>query len=378
MPAPVQIYRPQPNVYYQQQTMPQLRGNGKVKHQKQKDVRQQIPVWGDVFPRNYGQQRSAEVHQRNAERKANKQAEKAYKQEQKAIARYREAPRYYQAPQYRPQYQQAVPQYYEYRQPQYEDRARQYARPNRYYGQPSYPEPGYSQQYNAQPYYPQPYDFSGPVYRSQEYTPYYGDGYDSADNGFDVQDVLRDIIFSVLSGGGLDSLGGLPGAYLGNGSYGQFLPSYSSYGTRFPAASQYSYAASGRRYADDSPYDGYVGPDAYYPLQILSGGAGDGGMFREMFSELLAVGYDEGYRQGLAARRTVNRRDAYFNDPYAYDNEFCSPYSTSLGDNRQFLSQGYELGYEDALNGLRDYEQMGESGDIDLLSILLGVASQVM
>jgi hypothetical protein len=95
-----------------------------------------------------------------------------------------------------------------------------------------------------------------------------------------------------------------------------------------------------------------------------------------MFTHLLAIGYEQGYHEGLAARR-LKERDRVFYDPYSYDNISFDPYSVSLGDNRRCLSQGYELGYDDAINRIGAYDRF-EEGEVDLVSLLIGTVSQLI
>lgn len=52
-------------------------------------------------------------------------------------------------------------------------------------------------------------------------------------------------------------------------------------------------------------------------------------------------------------------------------------YSATLGQNRQLLGEGYNLGYQDAMNGREDYDPATE-GNVDLISLLLnGALSRV-
>jgi hypothetical protein len=122
-------------------------------------------------------------------------------------------------------------------------------------------------------------------------------------------------------------------------------------------------------------YDDQYAYGEQLPLDLLMSDRGIGN--RGMYSQLLAVGYEQGYQDGLAARRTRARQQAFY-DPYAYNNELYDPYSESLGDNRRCLSQGYELGYQDAFNNVNDYEQYAANGDVDLVSLLIGTVSQLI
>ena len=89
------------------------------------------------------------------------------------------------------------------------------------------------------------------------------------------------------------------------------------------------------------------------------------------FGQLLASGYDQGYSDGLYARRE-NFGDRYYYDPYVYAEIGYDPYSYSLGENRHCLSEGYQLGYRDALNGTGGRYDPLNDGNVDLISLLLG------
>ena len=94
-----------------------------------------------------------------------------------------------------------------------------------------------------------------------------------------------------------------------------------------------------------------------------------GGFASQLIGNFLAQGYDQGFLAGRDARR--NRiDDNNYNDPYAYEGGLYDPYSATLGENRRTLSEGYELGYRDALSGRNDYDPQSE-GNVDLVSLLL-------
>jgi hypothetical protein len=114
--------------------------------------------------------------------------------------------------------------------------------------------------------------------------------------------------------------------------------------------------------------DSYYGPLPYGDLQDIYSGGIEG----ELIQRALGVGYYQGLLEGQLARRR-GWGDRYYCDPYAYEQAIYDPYSTSLGENRRYFSEGYELGYEDALRGNDEFD-LAQGGDIDLVSLLLGSA----
>lgn len=78
--------------------------------------------------------------------------------------------------------------------------------------------------------------------------------------------------------------------------------------------------------------------------------------------------YRRGYQEGFAA----GQNSAYYNDPYVMQNGGYYPYSVSLNQQRELLSEGYERGYADAMNGSGGYYyDDGYAGSGDLVGILL-------
>ncbi len=90
-----------------------------------------------------------------------------------------------------------------------------------------------------------------------------------------------------------------------------------------------------------------------------------------LFGNFLTQGYDQGFLAGQSARE-YGDNDGNYVDPYSYQGVY-DPYSASLGQNRQLLSEGYALGYQDALNGRQDYDPASD-GNTDLVSLLLNSA----
>lgn len=182
--------------------------------------------------------------------------------------------------------------------------------------------------------------------------------------------LFRNLIFAVLAG--LDDNGEGRYRYVPYDSNGYSSPSIGYMNRDYEAA--YSYAA------DPTSFDPYFYDDPSYaevlPMQYFTDRQPGGELFRKIFTQLLAVGYDQGYMDGLAALES-EEKDRVLYDPYAYENESLGPYSVSLGDNRRCLNEGYELGYQDAINKIDDYEQFDDQG-VDLVSVILGTVSQLI
>jgi hypothetical protein len=148
-----------------------------------------------------------------------------------------------------------------------------------------------------------------------------------------------------------------------------------------PEYSYTSYGYSEPYYAD---YED-IGLPSYYAdglgLPLLSDSS-TGGIIGRLFSELIAFGYNEGYQDALYARASGQRNRFYYEDPYdpyiLVDEEVVqdigyNPYSC-IAEDRRYVSQGYELGYRDALYGTTDYDPYYDGGNIDLVSALIGAS----
>jgi len=321
------------------------RGDREARKQRQYDDSQRVwqrqAPWNYDRPRdygqfrNYGQYRSNEVHIRNAERKAWKDEEKALRYDRSYDSPYR-ADRYYRDNGF-------------YRNNGYYRDNRQY-RDSRYYGNNGYdyeyPQQtratvlrsliasvlGSNTRYNNDYYYSQ----AQPVYYTNQYYPVnYGSGY-----------------------------------------YNTY-PQYQSYAI---APSYYSYQPYGYSYAPQYSNNYYSGYGDNVLFSDYSSSLFGGGIVQQIFSNLLALGYEQGYTRGLQARR-AGYGDRYYYDPYDYGDAGYISYSNTLGENRRCLSDGYELGYRDAL-----YNQRGvfgnqnidpyENTNVDLVSVLIGSALQ--
>ncbi len=201
-----------------------------------------------------------------------------------------------------------------------------------------------------------------PIYRSVYYS-YSTNRWEDWRDG-----LLRSVIGSVFNqDGGYDTYQ----SYAPQSGYRQvYQPSY--YGGQ-----DYS------PYVDDRyQYSTAYADNPYYSDDVVNnlgfGGSDFGGIVSRIFTELLAVGYNDGIEAGRYARSLGYRDDQNYYDPYdpnvysdvSFDNVDYNPYSCRA-ENRRYLSEGYELGYQD---GLRDADGRSglDGGAVDLVSMLLG------
>ncbi len=159
--------------------------------------------------------------------------------------------------------------------------------------------------------------------------------------------------------------------------YYNTYPQYQSYAV---APTYYSYQPYGYTHAPQYTDPYYSGNGDNRMFSNYSDSGFGGGFVQQIFGNLLAQGYDQGYVQGLNARR-AGYGDRYYYDPYDYgDNGYVS-YSNTLSENRRCLSDGYELGYNDALynqramSGSQDYDPY-QNTNADLVSVLIGSVLQ--
>ena len=120
-------------------------------------------------------------------------------------------------------------------------------------------------------------------------------------------------------------------------------------------------------------YDAMYSPDYYSyaadPYSYFTDRWTGNDYLRQTYGQLITLGYEEGLADGLAAR-TAGYEEEYFVDPYVYEEEIYDPYSVSLGENRRCLSDGYSLGYYDALNNEADHVPY-EASQMDVVSIFI-------
>jgi hypothetical protein len=229
----------------------------------------------------------------------------------------------------------------------------------------------YTPAYTAYDYY---YPDTFPVYRTYVYDqPYYGYG-----GGSDWKSLLfRSVIAAFFSNG--DNVGYYDPyprytTYYDNGYYG-YIPAYrysEPYYT-FGNTPSYTYYEPAAYYGYDQ-YADYGVPSDYigYPtfpyndmVTLYSGGLG-----AELIQRALSTGYYQGLLEGQMARRR-GWDDEHYDDPYLYEATIYDPYSSSMGDCRRYMSEGYEMGYADGLRG-QDEFYVARGGDVDLVSLLIG------
>ncbi len=213
--------------------------------------------------------------------------------------------------------------------------------------------------------------YSAPMYGNNN--GYYANQADY-DRGSSWKSQILPMLIANIFGG--NSFGDSSGSF--NGGYPDQRYSRSNvnpydYQDRQPAyAYQPSYSNGG--YDDQYSYDqpGFDSGSVLSSLpiaEIIEQYTGENEFVSGLIGTFLSQGYDQGMLDGQAARQ-YGYTDAQYNDPYTDQNGVCDPYSVSLGENRRYLSEGYEQGYRDALEGNEDYIP-GNAGNADLVGVLL-------
>ncbi|MEO7672797.1 MAG: hypothetical protein ABIU09_01815, partial [Pyrinomonadaceae bacterium] len=156
-------------------------------------------------------------------------------------------------------------------------------------------------------------------------------------------------------------------SYDRGGSYNEVPRFIRSYGTPYGDEYQPEYGDDGSRFGGNSAIGGLL--NSLPIAELLERYTGGNEFVSGLIANFLAQGYDQGYVAGQSARRNRSG-EGYFQDPYVTEDGIYDPYSSSMGENRQILSEGYELGYQDALQGRNDYDPQ-DDGNVDLVSLLL-------
>ncbi len=365
-------------------------GKGNKKEKRNDDRRQyeyrndqrQVPSYGGWVPP--GQIRSQEVHRRNDERKALKNEQKYERKLDKNERKLeRDGNRIYQSGDRRDQSrdQYSTPQWWGNESRIYRNDYPTRDRQSRAYD-PRYPYSGYE---NGRSYTVPYYDGYRPNVDQRNtsqnyygYDPYvyengYGNDYYDNNGTSWKSTLLRTLIGAVLNGiggGGNDNYNdnfsennyqpyssGIPVNYSQTSYYSNYPPDYGNYSPQYGQ----------NDFGGGSNFGGLLGA---LPIGDLFGGGNDiGGFVSQGLSQVLAQGYLQGLSAGDTARR-YDSADRYYNDPYVTDDGMYDQGSSTIGENRRLLSEGYALGYQDALNG-RGQADEGSAGGLDLVNILL-------
>ncbi|QYO62055.1 ParA family protein [Leptolyngbya sp. 7M] len=202
-----------------------------------------------------------------------------------------------------------------------------YSEPN-YYGQYSYGDVGRDRSYYSEPYYgDRHYDYDNDDYYWGE-DEYYG------------REDWRNSLFRMILG-----------AVFGRSDVGYFdRPAYAGRYDQYYPQPVYYYAEPMGSY-DPFYINAYSDPFA-----------------KHTFERAAATGYCRGYMDAMNARR-FGINDYYH--PYAYSGGWFDNYSASFTERQRLLSQGYELGYRDAMANRDHYGIAEGGGTLDLVSVLL-------
>ena len=264
-----------------------------------------------------------------------------------------------------------------------------------YYPAGSYYDPYYgSYIYNGYDPYYSSYGYD-PYYSSYGYDPYYG--YNNYYGGGDWKTALIRTVVSLFLGGGNGTYYDDPYYAYDPYNYASYYPSYVtqpryyysaypySYSSYVPQYGVYSAPQYGNYYSYVPSYNSYP-YSSYDPYAYANYGDPFGGLFGigggdldgTLVRRAIGTAYYQGYLEGQAARRQ-GWGDEYYCDPYQYysfDGDYVDtyydPYSSSLGDSRRIYSEGYEQGYRDALAGNSDLYDDYDGSNVDLVSLLLG------
>ncbi len=261
------------------------------------------------------------------------------------------------------------------------------------YGQISYPQNGGN--YGNDSYYGNDGYYEDDGYYGNdgyyENDGYYGnDGYYEDDYGYDQGGSWKSILLQTILGavfggqmGGFDQggQGQFGGGGYQNTSYLPYRQTGPQYYGQQPIYSTYVYGDPNAGYYEQDPYGydqyGYDQPrstNSLYsgiaPILMSVIGGNSGSFLNDLVTQTLASGYNQGMMDGEYAQQQGWDEGSYY-DPYAYDDGVYDGSSVSLAERRQLLSQGYELGYQDAMNERNSGYNRNASQNFDLTTLLL-------
>lgn len=218
--------------------------------------------------------------------------------------------------------------------------------------------------------------YSAPLYRYDD-NYYTNQSYNGGGSSWKAQ--ILPMLIANIFGGGVDTFN------MGNGfpvqGYARTNVNQYGYQDRQPAYSYGpSYDNSYNNYGYDDPYaysqQGFNTGSVLSSLpiaEIIAQSTGENEFISGLIGSFLSQGYDQGLIAGQDARQ-YGYTEAQYNDPYTYENGACNPYSVSLGENRRYLSEGYEQGYRDGYRDAQasnEYYDQGNVGGSDLIGVLL-------
>jgi hypothetical protein len=215
----------------------------------------------------------------------------------------------------------------------------------------------------------------GYYYGDDDY--YYGDDDHFYAGGTTWRDMLlRTVIGSFFGGNRVGSFNDQFNGGYNSASYLPYRTNATQYYGRQPIYSAYDHGDPYAGYYSDDPY-GYDQYGSLYgddsgigPMLLSLAGSRSNSFLSDLLGQTLATGYSQGRMDGQYAQQQ-GWNDQYYRDPYAYENAGYGSCSTSLAERRQLLSEGYELGYRDALTQQNaGYYQAGPE-NLDLVSLLL-------
>ena len=373
-----QIQRPMPQVYQPQIQVQQPRYEIRQQKQAWKQERKQQKfeqrVWGQpqivVRQRQQGPPPWAGVW--TAPGQLKKAERRIYREERKAVRDYARRPDYDRRDWQTAQPVNQYPGVYSYDRRSYSSgfyeapRAVQY--PETYYQAPAseyYPnyygrdyQTPQVQYYSPGYYAPAPIISGGEYYYPQRQNNLFGDFL----GGSNWTEMLLGTVLDALVGGRLNGRG-----FTSQPSYSSYYGGYSANGGYYGNQGRYGY---GTPYSHYSDYTGH-GPVMFsYPSSSYDNDEYVDELTRRAYNS----GYEDGFLAGQAARYNGYSESAY-NDPYFSEDAGYGygAYSICLNRQRRLLSDGYERGYQDALDQNNIYDAQN-GGDVDLVSLMLSSA----
>lgn len=322
--------------------------------------RQGPPPWAGVW-RAPGQivkqQRREEKEYRKAVREENKRQRTEQRAWQNVQPEYQyRSPYRVQQPSYRTEYYRQAPSV-QYSAPYHYEAPRAEYYPN--YSPQQYRDPYRASQYSVPQYYaPLPIISGGEYYYPEQESGIFGNTFD----GSNWTEMLLGTVLDAFLGGSLNGR-----EIVARPSYDDYYGGEQAYAGYYPVQ---QYGRPDMAYSNNGYSDQYYSPVLFsYPTSL-----NDNEYIDELTRRAFNAGYEKGFLAGQAARN-YGYRDADYENPYFYEDTGYGygAYSISLNRERRLLSEGYDRGYQDALNRDNLYDAQN-GGDVDLVSLLISSA----